>query len=105
VVKSMPASARDMGSIPEWGDPQRWKWPSTPVFLPGKSDGQRNQVGYSPWGCRELDMTEHSCARTHTHTHTHTHSFSRAYISLSCFQALCECIHTVCTLVSLNIIL
>ena len=23
---------------------------STPVLLPGKSDGQRNLVGYSPWG-------------------------------------------------------
>ena len=34
---------------------------TTPVFLPGKSHGQRNLAGYSPWGHR--DMTEH----THTH--------------------------------------
>ena len=36
----------------------------TPVFLPGKSHGQRRLVGYSPWGCKELDMTEvteHAC--------------------------------------------
>ena len=26
---------------------------------------------YSPWGCKELDMTEQ--LNTHTHTHTHTH--------------------------------
>ena len=26
--------------------------------LPGKSHGQRNLVGYSPWDCKELDMTE-----------------------------------------------
>ena len=34
---------------------RRRKWPPTPVFLPGNSHGQRNQVGYSPWGHKELD--------------------------------------------------
>ena len=29
-----------------------------PVFLPGKFHGQRSLVGYSPWGRKELDMTE-----------------------------------------------
>ena len=24
-----------------------------------KSHGQRSLAGYSPWGCKELDMTEH----------------------------------------------
>ena len=28
------------------------------ISLSGKSQGQRRLVGYSPWGCRELDMTE-----------------------------------------------
>ena len=36
----------------------RRKWQPTPVFLPGKSHGQRSLVGYSPWGCKELDVTE-----------------------------------------------
>jgi len=36
----------------------RRKWQPTPVFLPGKSHGQRSLVGYSPWGLKELDMTE-----------------------------------------------
>ena len=37
-----------------------WKrtWPPTPVLLPGKSHGQRSLVGYSPWGCKELDTIE-----------------------------------------------
>ena len=30
----------------------------TPVLLPGKSPGQRNLVGCSPWGHKESDMTE-----------------------------------------------
>ena len=32
------------------------EWQPTPVFLPGKSTGQRSLVGYSPWGHKELDM-------------------------------------------------
>ena len=47
----------------------RRKWQPTPVFLPGESHGQRSLADYSPWGCKELDMTERL---THTHTHTHT---------------------------------
>ena len=29
--------------------PCRWKWQPTPVFLPGKSHGQRSLAGYSLW--------------------------------------------------------
>ena len=36
----------------------RRKWQPTPVPLPGKSHGRRSPVGCSPWGCKELDMTE-----------------------------------------------
>ena len=32
----------------ENGDP-------TPIFLPGKSHGQRSLAGYSPWGHKEWD--------------------------------------------------
>ena len=32
----------------------RREWLPTPVFLPGKSHGQRSLVGYSPWGCRRV---------------------------------------------------
>ena len=38
--------------------PWRRAWEPTPVFLSGESHGQRSLVGYSPWGCRESDMTE-----------------------------------------------
>ena len=36
----------------------RRKWQTSPVFLPGESHGQRSLAGYSPWGHKELDMTE-----------------------------------------------
>ena len=37
---------------------------------------QRSLVGYSPWGHKDLDLTEQLSVRacTHTHTHTHTHT-------------------------------
>ena len=37
---------------------RRKKWQPTPVHLPGKPHEQRSLVGYSPWGHKELDMTE-----------------------------------------------
>ena len=40
-------------------------------ILVGKSHRQRSLAGYSPWGRKELDMTE--WLNTHTHTHTHTY--------------------------------
>ena len=47
-----------VGKIPWWR-----KWQSTPVFLPGGFHGQRSLVGYGPWGCKELDMTEHHACK------------------------------------------
>ena len=38
--------------------PWRREWQPTLAFLPGKSYGQRNLVGYSPWGHKELDTTK-----------------------------------------------
>ena len=42
----------------------RRNWLPTPVFLPGKSHGQRSLAGYSPRGPKESDTTEgtqHTC--------------------------------------------
>ena len=38
--------------------PWRRTWHPTPVFLQGKSHGQGSLEGYSPWGRKELNMTE-----------------------------------------------
>ena len=57
VVKNPAASAgdaRDVGSIPgSESSPGGGK--AHPIFLPGKSHGQMNLVGYSPWGHEESD--------------------------------------------------
>ena len=39
-------------------NPWRKEWLLTPVFLPGKSHGQRSLVGDNPGGHKELDTTE-----------------------------------------------
>ena len=58
MVKNPPAHAGDTGLIPgSESSPGVGNGKPTPVFLPGKSQGQRNLVGYSPWGCKESDMT------------------------------------------------
>ena len=66
-VKALPASAgdaRDASSSHPWVGkiPWRRKWPPAPVFLPGESHGQRRLMGYSPWGRKQSDMTQHSTA-------------------------------------------
>ena len=62
VVKNSPANAGDImrcGFDPWVGKiPWRRAWQPSPVFLPGKSHGQRCLTGYSPWGRKELDTTE-----------------------------------------------
>ena len=62
VVKNARANAGDIidtGLDPWVGNiPWRRAWQPTPIFLPGKSHGQRILAGYRPWGYKELDMTE-----------------------------------------------
>ena len=67
VLKNPPANAgyaRVAGLIPGLEDPLEEKM-ATYSTIPGKFHGQRSLAGYSPWGCKELDMTEH----IHTHTY------------------------------------
>ena len=73
VVKNLPASAGDLGLVPDLGSHlphpeeqlcpcattikpvlyspvERRQWHPTPALLPGKSHGRRSLVGCSPWG-------------------------------------------------------
>ena len=59
VVKNLPANSGDMGLIPglgrspgeENGNPIQYSCLGNPI--------KRSLVGYSPWGCKELDTTVH----------------------------------------------
>ena len=55
-LSGKPCNVGDPGSFPGWGRlPWRRECLPTPVFLPGKSHGQRSLAGYSPPGCKEPD--------------------------------------------------
>ena len=58
MVENLPAIGRPR--FDPWVRKSTWRreWLPTPVFLPGEFHGQRNLVGYSPWGCKESDTTE-----------------------------------------------
>ena len=58
MVKKSACNAGDPGLIPGSGGSRRRKLQPTPVFLPGKSHGQRSLVCYSPWGCKKSNTTE-----------------------------------------------
>ena len=45
MVKNHPANVGDMGSIPGQEDLLEKEYKLTPVFLPGKSHGQRSLAG------------------------------------------------------------
>jgi len=63
--KDSACQCRSRGFSP-WVGKISWgrNWPLTLEFLGGKSLGQRKLAGYSPWGHKESDMTEH-LARWH----------------------------------------
>ena len=47
--KESTCNAGDVGLIPGLKAPLKEEMATTPVFLPGKSHGQRSLVGCSPW--------------------------------------------------------
>ena len=62
MVKKHPANAGDSGDvglIPGSGASHgEGNGHLLQYFLPGKSHGQRSLMGYSPWGCKESDLTD-----------------------------------------------
>ena len=61
VIKNLPAMQehRKHGFSPWVGkSPWRRGMATHSSNLAGESHGQRSLVGYCPWGCKELDMTE-----------------------------------------------
>ena len=62
MVKNPPAMWETLG----WEDPLEEGMQPTLVFLPGEAHGQWSLAGYSPWGHKELDMTEWLNTAQHT---------------------------------------
>ena len=68
----------------------RRKWQPAPLFLPGKSRGQRSLAGYSPWGRKKCDTTEH------------THKQQQCICLCVC---VCVCVYAVMVVTIIEIIL
>ena len=59
MVKNPPANARDKVSVLGLGrSPGEVNGNPLQYSCLGKSHGERNLVGYSPWGHKELDMPD-----------------------------------------------
>ena len=61
VVKNLPANAGDIRDIDACVRKICWRraWKPSQVISPGEFHGQRSLEGYSPWGHKESDVTEH----------------------------------------------
>ena len=83
VVNYLPANAGHTGEaslIPGSDDALEKKWQPTPVFLLGEFQGQGSLEGYSPWGLKELDTSEHTRIYTQINTHVKQHMCSSTWI-------------------------
>ena len=70
MVKSLAANAggvRVPHSIPRSGRSHEEEMATQSSVLAYKTSWTEVPADYSPWGHKEMDMTEHK----HTHTHTH----------------------------------
>ena len=56
--KESSYSERDLGSIGGLGRPLEEGMATHSLLLPGESQEQRNQAGYSPWGHKALNTTD-----------------------------------------------
>ena len=58
-VKNLPAMQETWVQSLSWKDPlEKGMAIPAPVFLLGKSHGQRSLPGYSPWGHKESELLE-----------------------------------------------
>ena len=100
VVKNPSASAGDVGDegwIPGSRRSPGRKWQPTSVFLSEKSQRQRSLVGYSTWGHKEPDTTEHAhttviYVTTYLFTHLNRHLFICLYLYMCRYTSAYRCI-------------
>ena len=58
MVKTLSTNAGDVSSILGLGRSPGEGNGNPLLFLPGEFHGQRSLMGYSPWRCKESDITE-----------------------------------------------
>ena len=66
-----------------WKIHWRRKWPPTPVFLPGKSHGERSLVGCSPWGRERVGHNLVTKQQQQHIKHNSTHGYNICIVSVT----------------------
>ena len=56
MVKSLPVMKETSVQSLGWKIPWRRQGQPTLAFLPGESHGQKSLEGWSPWGCRVIEV-------------------------------------------------
>ena len=79
--KASACNAGDMSSIPGSRRSLEEDMATHSSILAWRIHGQRSLTGYSPWGHKESDMTEHTCA-SHVCTHISFSMWTWIFISL-----------------------
>ena len=75
-----PGSILGSGRSP--GEGNGYPWIHTPEFLPGEFHGQQSLMGYSPWGCKEVNTTKWLTLYTYGYTYIFISvQFSRSVVS------------------------
>ena len=59
-----------------------WNRQPAPVFLPGKFHRQRSLVGYSPWGHKESDTTDHTRKTNLRLTNLHPEDYTCSFLGI-----------------------
>ena len=81
--KEYACNVGDLGSVPGlWRSLGRGHGNPLQHSCLENSHGQKSLEGCSPWGCKELDMTE--WLSTHTHMHTHILWSQHCYCNSHC---------------------
>ena len=92
VVKNLPTNYNCIFDSWVGKIPWRKKWQHIPVFLPGKSHGQRSLVGYSPWGHKRIG---HNLV---TKQQFLVYLFCSIYVHVFCNTTYLDYRHTIVTL-------
>ena len=81
MVKNLPAVQETQVQSLDWEDPLGKGIATYSSFLAWKIPWTEELAGYSPWGCKEPDMTERLSVCAHAHTecaHAHTLTYDQA---------------------------
>ena len=74
------------------------KWKPTPIFLPGKSHGQKSLAGYNPWS-HKSDMTEWPNNNTKS-----TEPNASAYVTFFLLNVTVVDLHGICKMIVLAVL-